>query len=759
MTTVRCLLAIAAHKGWKLFQLDVNNAFLHGDLQEEVYMLVPPRMPNPHQKVCRLIKSLYGLRQASRQWFSKLVSELLYIGYTQSKNDYSLFIKKQADLITIVAVYVDDIILTGNDNHNINNLKVHLDKVFNIKDLGFLSYFLGLEIGYLSTGISLTQKKFTTKLLQAAGITDSKSVVTPLPLHLKLQADEGDLYHDPSHYRCLVGKLNFLTHTRPDLSFTVQHLSQFLKSPRIPHFQALSHVLKYVASTIGQGILLKGNEQLTLQAFSDSDWGACLNTRRSISGYILLLGNSPVSWKSKKQSVVSKSSSEAEYRSISAAASAVTWVVRLLEELGLLQITYLPTTSQLADVFTKILPSAHFKDLLDKLGMTSTLPRLRGDVDICDHLTTTSASTDLTSTSAYRHKSKEKDDEDVLVQDDEDEELRMSLEHQTTEYDSTWLPSKQSTFSEYEESTGSLYSKRKKEKEEADDISEDDESFHSASKRQQTSKLSKLADDLSLIKNYIRTQSGGIEVASESPLSVKIENAKINRDLKVPPIESFDGSSDPSDFINLFDGWIDFFGHSERLWEASSIPGLQKSNKAEVREDPKILKREVFEVLDNEKGLIVPEPRMHLQHFDHIRGVMTSFPILHHSEIVRGGTQIVKILERPRSSIQKKSVILAVLKADPSYRPPSPMNPNRPPSNKYCEYHEDTGHETEHCFQLTNLIEDKIRSGHLAHYMDDNHSRRSFHRDPDRVIDVILGGYSAGGSSNNSKKLYARDVC
>lgn len=195
-----------------------------------------------------------------------------------------------------------------------------------------------------------------------------------------------------------------------------------------------------------------------------------------------------------------------------------------------------------------------------------------------------------------RHKSKEKDDEDVFVQDEDDMELRMyeierrlltekirpkkeilrlqpeysevsedhkSLENQTTEFDSTWFPSKLSNFSEYEESTGSLYSKRKKEKEEADDVSEDDESFHSASKRQQTSKLSKLVDDLSLIKNYIRTQSGGIEVASESPLSVKIENAKINRDLKAPPIESFDGSSDPSDSINLFDKRMDFFGHSE----------------------------------------------------------------------------------------------------------------------------------------------------------------------------------------------------
>lgn len=125
-------------------------------------------------------------------------------------------------------------------------------------------------------------------------------MVTPLPINLKLSAQDSEDYEDPSKYRCLVGKLNFLTHTRPDLAYTVQHLSQFLQAPKVTHFKALNHVLRYTSSTDGQGILLKASEQLTLQAYSDSDWGACLDTRRSISGYVLLLGNSPISWKSKK---------------------------------------------------------------------------------------------------------------------------------------------------------------------------------------------------------------------------------------------------------------------------------------------------------------------------------------------------------------------------------------------------------------------------------------------------------------------------
>lgn len=138
---------------------------------------------------------------------------------------------------------------------------------------------------------------------------------------------------DPTLYRSLVGKLNFLTHSRPDLSYSVQALSQHMQKPTVLHFEALSHT--YLSATLGQGILLFGSDNLTLQAYSDSDWGACPDTRRSIFGFVLLLGHSPISWKSKKQATVSWSSSEAEYGSMASASSEVVWVVRLLEELGL----------------------------------------------------------------------------------------------------------------------------------------------------------------------------------------------------------------------------------------------------------------------------------------------------------------------------------------------------------------------------------------------------------------------------------------
>ena len=209
MSTVRCILAIAASKGWSLYQLDVNNAFLHGDLHEEVYMRLPPGHPHLPDQVCKLRKSLYGLKQASRQWFAKLTHELTHQGFNQSRNDHSLFIRKTASGVIIAAVYVDDIVLTGTDQLGIHNLKHHLHHVFGIKDLGLLHYFLGFEVGYTPEGISLTQHKFTKEILTEANLTTTKRTNTPLPLHLKLSATKGPDFDNPTLYRSLVGKLNF----------------------------------------------------------------------------------------------------------------------------------------------------------------------------------------------------------------------------------------------------------------------------------------------------------------------------------------------------------------------------------------------------------------------------------------------------------------------------------------------------------------------------------------------------------------------
>lgn len=169
---------------------------------------MPEGIPNPNHLVCRLKKSIYGLKQASRQWFHKLTSALHSRGYSQSRIDYCLFTKKKSGLITILAVYVDDLLLTGSDSTEINNLKTYLHTTFSIKDLGSLHYFLGLEINHTNSGIAVTQHKFTTELLHDSAIELSKCSLTHLPLHLKLNATDGALLHDPTQYRILVGKLN-----------------------------------------------------------------------------------------------------------------------------------------------------------------------------------------------------------------------------------------------------------------------------------------------------------------------------------------------------------------------------------------------------------------------------------------------------------------------------------------------------------------------------------------------------------------------
>ncbi|KAJ0550054.1 putative RNA-directed DNA polymerase [Helianthus annuus] len=334
LVTVRTLLAVATKNDWIIHQLDVNNAFLHGDLDEEVYMKIPQGFSREGDtRVCRLRKSLYGLKQASRNWYHKFTSFLSTLGFKQSKADYSLFTFQKDDVYVATLIYVDDVIIVGNNTEKIQQTKIRLDDEFSIKDLGQLKYFLGIEVAKTSEGLVLSQRKYILDILKDSGMLGCRPSAFPFEQGTKLDKGEKEAHVDASQYRRLVGRLLYLQATRPDITYSVNILSQFVADPRQSHLDAANRVLRYLKGTPGQGVLLPRAGPLTLTAYCDSDWLGCPFTRRSRTGYLLLFGGGPISWKTKKQSVVSRSSAEAEYRAMASTVSEILWVRWLLKDL------------------------------------------------------------------------------------------------------------------------------------------------------------------------------------------------------------------------------------------------------------------------------------------------------------------------------------------------------------------------------------------------------------------------------------------
>ncbi|KAJ1703741.1 hypothetical protein LUZ63_003520 [Rhynchospora breviuscula] len=426
MVSVRTFLAVAVARGWELHQMDVHNAFLHGDLHEKVYMRLPPGFASKYPgKVCRLRKSLYGLRQAPRMWFSKLTEALQAYGFTQSYADYSLFTLEKHDRFLAILVYVDDLVIAGNNSEAIVQFKQYLSRTFHMKDLGALKYFLGIEIARNPTGLYLCQRKYTLDIVAECGLLGGKPAAFPIEQNHNLSIASGKPMEDPERYRRLIGRLIYLTITRPDLCYSVHILAQFMHAPLDVHYDAAIRVMRYLKGNPGQGILLRADSNLTLYGYCDSDWATCPLTRRSLTGYFVMLGTSPISWKTKKQHTVSRSSAEAEYRSMATTACELTWLKTLLQSLGVshtqpmklmcdsqaalhiaanpvfhertkhieidchfvrdqiqagcIVASHIRTNEQLADIFTKALGKRQFHYLLGKLGILNLHAQLEGE--------------------------------------------------------------------------------------------------------------------------------------------------------------------------------------------------------------------------------------------------------------------------------------------------------------------------------------------------------------------------------------------
>jgi hypothetical protein len=408
--TVRLILSLAVSLQWPLRQLDVKNTFLHGTLKEEVYMTQPQGyIDSTHPNfVCKLHKSIYGLKQAPRSWFESFTSQLLHLGFTASTTDFSLFIYKHQSVIAYLLLYVDDIVLTSNIPTYLDHLITQLNTVFDLKDLGTQHYFLGLQVSRTTDSLYIKQTKYAHDLLKKHNMLNCKPTSSPSCPNTRLSLHDGDPLPDPHGYKSMVGALHYLTFTRPDISFVVHQVCQYMSATTTTHLAAAKRVLHYIRGTLNHSIEFT-LDPLSLSAYTDADWVGDPDDRRSTSGFLIYLGSNAITWSAKKKPTVSRSSTESEYCALAFASAELCWIRTLLKDLRIfisdtpilwcdnvsalaiasnpvfhartkhievdfhfvrervlrkdLVVKFVSTVDQLADIFTKSFPTNRFLDL------------------------------------------------------------------------------------------------------------------------------------------------------------------------------------------------------------------------------------------------------------------------------------------------------------------------------------------------------------------------------------------------------------
>ncbi|KZV39334.1 retrovirus-related Pol polyprotein from transposon TNT 1-94 [Dorcoceras hygrometricum] len=336
MDTVRMIVALAACRGWDIFQLDVKFAFLHGILSEDVYIEQPKGYVKKGEdhKVYKLHKALYGLKQAPRAWFSRIESQFISEGFQKCPTEQTLFIKRHGGKILIVSIYVDDLIYTGDDKDLMIEFKTSMMQTFDMTDLGKMKYFLGIEVLQKPEGIFLCQRKYATDVLKKFAMYESKPVKIPIVPGFKIHKDEDGTAVADTYYKQMVGSLIYLTATRPDIMFNVSLISRYMSRPTELHLQAAKRIFRYLKGTTGCEIFYKKGGDEDLFAFTDSDYAGDEADSRSTSGYVFLLSSGAVSWMSKKQPIVTLSTTEAEFVAAAACASQVVWMRQVLKNLS-----------------------------------------------------------------------------------------------------------------------------------------------------------------------------------------------------------------------------------------------------------------------------------------------------------------------------------------------------------------------------------------------------------------------------------------
>jgi len=316
------LFAIATQEDLEIDQLDVKTAFLNGDLEEEIYMHAPDGFPtNKPGHVWKLQKSIYGLKQAARMWYKKLKDSLDDLGYQRTASDHAVFVRRTGEF-NCIAFHVDDILILARDVAAKTRMKKEIAGRFETQDLGKVHWFCGLQImcDRTSRTITISQERYFTTILERFGLENAHPVLTPMAVNLQLDRLESATV-DSQLYQSMLGSLMYAAIcTRPDISFAVNTLAQHASALGEPHMHVLKRVFHYIAGTKEYKLVFNGKTQTPfLIGYVDADWAGDANTRRSISGYVFLLGGTPVSWAAKKQQSVSLSSTESEYMASSLA--------------------------------------------------------------------------------------------------------------------------------------------------------------------------------------------------------------------------------------------------------------------------------------------------------------------------------------------------------------------------------------------------------------------------------------------------------
>nr|GEY91833.1 retrovirus-related Pol polyprotein from transposon TNT 1-94 [Tanacetum cinerariifolium] len=393
MEAIKIFLAYAAHKSFTVFQMDVKTAFLHGSLKDDVYVCQPKGFIDADHSshVYKLKKALYGLKQAPRAWYDELSKFLLQNHFFKGTINPTLFIRRFHDDILVVQVYVDDIIFGSTHPRYIHVFSDLMKSRFEMSMMGEMTFFLGLQVNQSPCGIFINQSKYVLEILNKYGMESCDLVGTPMEIKDKLDLDQNGTPVDATKHRSMIGALMYHTSSRPDIVHANCLCAWYQAKSTEKHLKEVKRIFRYLRGTANTGLWYTKDSGFELTGFSDADYAGCKDTFKSTSGGAQFLGEKLVSWSSKKQDCTALSTAEAEYVSLSACSIAISCnpvqhsrtkhiavryhFIKEHVEKGTIELYFVKTNYQLADIFTKALSADHFNYLVRRLGMRSLSPK------------------------------------------------------------------------------------------------------------------------------------------------------------------------------------------------------------------------------------------------------------------------------------------------------------------------------------------------------------------------------------------------